>query len=306
MLPTDFKILNSYQKRCYLLFGKFTKLAARKNYALRAALEQSHMGILAEAYLATVWMSVVIATVLSLVLLVMLDFVLLPKMLGSSSMSMILTVLIDIGIFAIPVCVYFFVMNIPFQKAASRKKDIDSHLPYASNFIAALSASNATPTAIFKSLSFQKSIYGEVSEEALWIYRDTVVLGIDLLTTLKMAVNRSPSVKFKEFLQGIVGVLTSGGSLRNYFLNRAEFFMRENRREQQDFIDTLAFMAESYVVVAVAMPMFLMIIMVITAWVSPPGSGFGGTTMLYMITFLMLPVLHLGYIASVFASTPKI
>lgn len=305
MLPSDFKILSSYQKKCYLLFGKFTKLSAKKNYTLRAALEQSHMGVLAEAYLATVWMSVVISVVLSVILFIVLDFVLLPMMFGSSGLTLTI-LLIDIGVFAIPAGAYFIMMNIPFQKAGARRKDIDAYLPYASNFIAALAASNATPTTIFKSLAFQKKIYGEVSEEALWIYRDTNVLGIDMLTSLKMAVTRSPSIRFKEFLQGIVGVLTSGGGLRGYFLNRAENFMRENRREQEDFIETLAFMAESYVVVAVAMPMFLMIIMVITSWVSPPGSGFGGTSMLYLITFLMLPALHLGYIVSVFASTPKI
>lgn len=305
MLPSDFKILTPYQKKCYLLFGKFAKLAARKNYALRSALEQSHMGVLSEAYIATVWMSTLIATVLSFVLLIISDFVLLPKIFGSSGASIISILLVDIGIFVIPAGVYLFMMHLPSQKAASRKKNIDNYLPYASNFIAALSASNATPTVIFKSLAGQKNIYGEVSEEALWIYRDTNLWGIDLLTCLKMAVNRSPSIKFKEFLQGIIGVLTSGGNLRSYFLNRAENFMRDNRKEQEDFIETLAFMAESYVVVAVAMPMFLMIIMVITSWVSPPGSGFGGTSMLYLITFLMLPVLHLGYIATVFASTPK-
>ncbi|HID73561.1 MAG TPA: type II secretion protein F, partial [Thermoplasmata archaeon] len=134
---------------------------------------------------------------------------------------------------------------------------------------------------------------------------DMTLLGTDLLTALKRAVKRSPSSKFQEFLQGIVGTLTSGGDLKLYFLNRGEYYMMQNRREQKTFLDTLAFMAESYVIVAVAMPMFLMIILTITFWIS--GSGYSATdTIMYLFSWIAMPVVHFAYITFVKLMTPKV
>jgi len=210
----------------------------------------------------------------------------------------------------------FFVAMIPFfvfaglhygpvSKANREAREIDAYLPYAVNFISAMASANATPQKIFRSLAVQEDIYGAISRDAAWIYRDISVLGIDLISALKSAVHRAPSQKYKEFLQGVTSTLTSGGNIRNFFHNRAEHYMRENRKDQEDFIETLAFMAESYVVVAVAMPIFLMVIMVIMYWVSGEGMNVG-ESMLWLIIFVMLPAIHFGYIFAVKQMTPEI
>ena len=58
-------------------------------------------------------------------------------------------------------------------------------------------------------------------------------------------------------------------------------------------------------VVAVAMPIFLMIIMVIMYWVSGSGQSMG-ETLLWLIIFVMLPVIHFGYIMGVKFMTPEV
>jgi flagellar protein FlaJ len=184
-------------------------------------------------------------------------------------------------------------------------REMDALLPYAVNFVAAMAAANATPQKIFRSLAIQENIYGSISKDAGWIYRDTAVLGMDMLTALKRSVKRAPSDKYKEFIQGVINTLTSGGNMKSYFQNRAEFYMRLNRRDQEQFLETLAFMAESYVVVAVAMPIFLIVILVIMYWVS--GSGMQiGDIMLYAVIFGLLPMIHVGYIATIYLITPKV
>jgi len=295
------ELLTPWQKFCYMKFGPKTKAAVKKNYTLRFNLEKAHMTILPEAYIATVWMtSIVVACVGAGIVAmgVLLFYVLfpIPKMMG---------IMVLAGLGAPGIC-YSMMMKIPGMAASGRRRTIDVYIPYATNYIAAMSAANATPDKVFKSLASQKAIYKEVAEEAAWIYRDLSVLGMDLITTLKRSVDRTPSLKMQEFLQGMVGVLMSGGDLRAYFMGRADFFMRENRRTQVDFIESLAFLAESYVVVAVAMPMFLMIIMVITSWISGAGSGSFGTDILWLIVFLMLPALHMGYFVAVYTSTPEV
>ena len=102
------------------------------------------------------------------------------------------------------------------------------HLPYALNFISAMSSAGITPTEIFKSLSKQK-IYGEIREESLWIYRDVGFLGRDIISAIKANINRTPSEKFKEFLQGVIVTVQSGGALKPYFMSKADQYTRENR-----------------------------------------------------------------------------
>jgi uncharacterized membrane protein len=53
-------------------------------------------------------------------------------------------------------------------------------------------------------------------------------------------------------------------------------------------------LAESYVVVAVAMPLFLLVMLVIMFWVSGSGSTMDEST-LYFIVLGFLPMIHIAY-----------
>ena len=67
------------------------------------------------------------------------------------------------------------------------------------SYTAAMSAANATPAKIFRSLAMNKDIYGDVSEDAGLIYRDVTLLGYDLITAIKLSVDRAASVWLTEF-----------------------------------------------------------------------------------------------------------
>jgi hypothetical protein len=186
-----------------------------------------------------------------------------------------------------------------FKGTAEREKTLrgarlEKFLPYAASYTAAMAAANATPMRIFKSLAANEDIYGEIAYDSAMIYRDISLLGMDLITAIKLAVNRAASQWATEFFQGMVGTLSSGGNLKLYFLNRAEHYMRENRTRLLIFLETLGLMAESYVVVAVAMPLFLIVMLVIMFWVSGAGSQIS-EGMVYGIVMGMLPAIHIAY-----------
>ena len=147
---------------------------------------------------------------------------------------------------------------------------------------------------IFKELSKQH-VYGEVSMEAEWITRDTELLGVDILTAVRRAAQRSPSAKFQDFLQGVVTTSTSGGQLKPYFLMKAEQFEKEDRLEMRKKMETLGMLAESFVTVVVAFPLFLVVIMAIMALISKNQSGFV-LELLYVVVALMIPVSQFGFI----------
>lgn len=196
----------------------------------------------------------------------------------------------------------FFSYKYFMGKAESEKKKrsekLEKYLPYAASYTAAMSAANATPAKIFRSLAMNEEIYGDIAYDSAMIYRDINMLGMDLVTAIKLSVNRAASPWVSEFFQGMVGTLTSGGNLKIYFLNRAEHYMRENRIRLGVFLETLAMMAESYVVVAVAMPLFLIVMLVIMYWVSGAGSELSDG-MVYGVVLGVLPVIHIAYSALV-------
>ncbi|MCX6666336.1 MAG: type II secretion system F family protein [Euryarchaeota archaeon] len=288
--------LNNYHQFCYKRLGRF---AERKvNEKLNAALASAHMDVRGAAYIAFLLMTSLLVFVVSFVAFV------------SFLVVLVFVVHVAVDIFLVVVflvlpailfgATYGIGLFLPSSKAKARKKNIDVNLAYAVNFISAMSSAGITPTEVFKSLSKQE-IYGEVKEEAAWIYRDVAMLGSDIITSIRSNIERTPSQRFKEFLQGTVVTVSSGGSLKTYFVAKGDQYMRENRQMQKQRIESLGIMAESYVTAAVAGVLMLliviplmMIISVVSGSLSP--SGFQEQMMLmYIIVFVLIPIIHFGF-----------
>lgn len=197
------------------------------------------------------------------------------------------------GILA-PIYAYRHFLGAAERKRFERGEALEKYIPYAASYTAAMAAANATPSKIFKSLAMNEEIYNEIAYDSAMIYRDVTLLGMDLVTAIKLSVDRAASPWVSQFFQGMTGTLTSGGNLKIYFLNRAEHYMRENRIRLGVFLETLAMMAESYVVVAVAMPLFLIVMLVIMFWVSGSGAQLS-ETMVYGVVLGVLPTIHIAY-----------
>jgi len=67
---------------------------------------------------------------------------------------------------------------------------------------------------------------------------------------------------------------------------KADQYVKENRVAQHGTLETLGVMAESFVTVVVAMPLFLLVMMSVMAMMG----GAGGTTFLWIIVGLMIPL----------------
>ncbi|MBT4070112.1 MAG: hypothetical protein HOL72_00775 [Euryarchaeota archaeon] len=213
-------------------------------------------------------------------------------------------IIIAVGGLLIPFGGYKYNKGAPAREAARRADMIEKYLPYAASYTAAMSAANATPAKIFRSLAMNKDIYSDVADDAAMVYRDVTLLGYDLITAMKMGVDRAASVWLTEFFQGMVGTLTAGGQLKLFFLNRAEHYMRENRTRLGMFLESIALLAESYIVVAVAMPLFLIVMLVIMFWVSGSGAQMS-EGMLYGIVLGFIPMIHIAYAILVWTSSKE-
>lgn len=273
-----------FERLCGRWFGQAALRSMPKHPMLGIRLAQARNPLVPSVYLATVYGQTGIAALVG-----MLPFVLVALAgggvgaVGGRWVVPLLALPVLLGI-----ATYAWGMLRPELEARARRRDIEAHLPYALNFMAALASAGVVPVEVFGALGGQK-VYGEVAKEANLIYRDTRLFSKDLVTALQAAGRRSPSQQLEEFLQGAVSTITSGGDLKTYLLAKADQFAAENRREQKAFLESLGVMAESYVVVAAAAPLFLIVILSVMMLVS---EGLDPTFLLNILVLAALPVIH--------------
>lgn len=190
----------------------------------------------------------------------------------------------------------------PAVQAVLRARDLDAKLPYALNYLATLASAGATPQALFASLARQP-IYGAAAREAARITRDIELLGHDVVTAMARAGERTASAKWQDLLQGAITALTSGGDLRTYFRDKAEQFLLDNRHEQKRFLEGLGVLAECFVTVVVAAPLFLIVIL--SVMTSLGGSVQQTVLVGYTLVLVVLPLAQAGFVATIRTMTPE-
>ncbi len=295
--------LSGFETFSRVIFGWLGRLLTKDSVGLKNQLVKARIPLLPEDYVATSIMQVVMAFLVGLGITLGLLLFLIPEVIEtlpvaggeegetidvSKTQEAVIAVFLCI---AIPLLIALVQWLAPALQESSRASNMDRQLPFAASYVSAMAAANATPTQTFKSLARNEDIYGEISVDAAWIFHSMEFMGRDLVTTLKEAVDRTPSERFAEFIQGIIGTVTSGGNLKLYFLNRSEYYAQQNRTHVKDVLQQMALFSEAYVVVAVALPIFAMIIAVITFWVSGAGMQLEEEHM-YLLVFGGFPVIQ--------------
>lgn len=278
-----------YLRLCLRVWGRLARPSAQKADKIRHSLEQAHMEYLPETYLSFVWMNTALSVAGASVLVT--GVLALALAAGALPPAPVAAILLALPLLLGSI-VYVAQAVYPDYKAGERRRAIDRDLPYAVNFIAAMSSAGVVPAVLLRDLAREKT-YGEVSREVAWIVRDLDLMGVDLLTALQRATGRTPSRKFQEFLQGAKTTILSGGELKAYFLSKADQYMADNRRTQKEFIESLGLLAESYVTVVIAGPLFMIVMLSIMLLIG--SSNVSSEAFLFMLTFIMLPIAHASF-----------
>ncbi|MCK4364944.1 MAG: type II secretion system F family protein, partial [Thermoplasmatales archaeon] len=134
-------------------------------------------------------------------------------------------------------------------------------------------------------------LYGEIQKEAKKITTEINMMGVDTITALKNAIAISPSEKLKKFIQGILSVIQSGSELGPYFERCVNNYMETDLTDRKRNLESLAIMAESFVVTVIAFPLFLVIILSVMGLTSG-GIDFG---FIYLVAFVILPLAYVGF-----------
>jgi archaeal flagellar protein FlaJ len=306
--------MNSFERLSFNLLGKRMK-AKREQYAsLRNDLLSARFKTPFEVYLSTAYISSILVGLSAAIVIGLFTWILKlptlikykgavpPILVGLSAHSLVLGT-VFITIFSLLVfggMTYLAFILYPGIEAGNRRRNIDASLPYAINYITSMSTAGITPAEIFRLLG-DSPIYGQSAVEARYIAREIDIFGRDLIDALRLVSQSTPSKRMKEFLQGSMASISSGGNLTEYFRTKAEQYSIENRQNQKLFLDTLGLIAESYVTAMVAGTLFLIILQSIMSVLS----GDNKPLFLYAIIYIMIPLGSIAFVIMISSMTPE-
>jgi flagellar protein FlaJ len=186
---------------------------------------------------------------------------------------------------------YSLLLRMPGIEKNNRSIKINMTLHNAVAYMYAMRRGGAQLMVIFRSLSDRANIYGEVALEFRQIVRDADFFGYDVVTAIRHLAETTPSEKLKDFLEDLLSVIESGGDMGEFLSTRVRLYQEEARFEQRQFLTVLSLVAESYVTLFVAGPLFLIIIMVVMGMM-----GGNAVIQLAMVTYAVIPIGSLVFI----------
>ncbi|QYZ80175.1 secretion system protein [Methanofollis formosanus] len=247
---------------------------------LRRTLRAAHIPIAADRYCTLM----IAGTIVSLLCYLGIIAYLSTNQLEISFFSVVPDVASRVFLFLLMVPgVFFALYAYPSIVAAGRKTRIELDLPHAITYMQALSTT-LTLYEVIRKVGEESNLFGEVSREFGMIVRDVEIFGDDLHTAMRSLISVTPSEKFGEFLNDLISLSDSGGSISTFLAARSDHFRENARMEMAMTLKTIEIMAEVYVTAFVAGPIALIIMLV-----SQDLAGTGTLTDLMPLLYVGLP-----------------
>jgi flagellar protein FlaJ len=306
--------MNSYERFCFNLLGHRMKSRRDDYHQLRNNIISARFKTPFEVYISTALISSVLVGLLAAVFIGTISWIFqLPTLVkyrgavpgplvGLAPYSLIIgTILITIfSLLIFGGITYAIFLLYPGVEAGNRRRNIDASLPYAINYITSMSTAGIPPAEIFRLLG-DSPIYGESHVEARYVAREIDIFGRDLIDALRLVSSSTPSARMKEFLQGAMASISSGGNLTDYFRTKADQYALENRQVQKLFLETLSLISESYVTAMVAGTLFLIILQSIMSTLS----GDNNPLFLYAVIYAIIPLGSAAFVIMISSMTPE-
>ncbi|MFC3956893.1 type II secretion system F family protein [Halovivax cerinus] len=189
----------------------------------------------------------------------------------------------------------------PGYVASRRARAIEASLPSTVAFCFALSRSGMEFTEVIRIVARNGDAYGQAAAEFDVAVRNMDAFGADVTASLQLMGRRTASPQFREFTENLVSVLQSGHSLSSFLERQYHEFQEEAESQQESILSLLATLAEAYVTVLVAGPLFLITILVVI------GFSVGDTAdSLRALIYVVLPFGNLAFVVYLSTVTDSI
>lgn len=189
------------------------------------------------------------------------------------------------------VTVYLYRWRRPKRLARAREPAIDESLPRTVAFMFALSRSGMSQPRIIQVLARHEQYFGAAASELATVDRSINISGEDCFAATTRLARITPSDEFATFLENLSGVSRTGRPLSAFLRDAYERYSTEKRQRQDRLLDQLSALAEVYIALLVAGPVFLITVLVVI------DVSVGGTlTLVRLVVYGGLPLVALGFL----------
>jgi flagellar protein FlaJ len=158
---------------------------------------------------------------------------------------------------------------------------------------------------MFKLISTSRE-YGEISVEIEKVINYIDFFGYDILTALKAVALITPSDQFKEFIDGFVSTIETGGDLKQYLHQKSGEALLNYRLERQKYVESLGTYSDIYTGVLIAAPLFFVTSLSLVSVLGGTIGGMSVNTIITVGTYIVIPALNLLFIIFLEMSQPEI
>lgn len=221
-----------------------------------------------------------------IVIFLFLGFVLL-KNIGLFSIPLVFVVVpgMLIGAVLLAIGAYAGVHSYPDMMMSSRARTIELSMYEMVMYLFALHKSGASISDAIRSLSKYADFYGDAAKEFRQVISDMDFCGYDVYSALQRLSDTTPSIKLKHFLTEYTSTYRSIGSVDVFLESKLEEMHEEKRVAQKAYLSSLEAVAEMYITLFVAGPLFVVIVLMVIGMISTPNP-----LILAMVVYFALPV----------------
>ena len=183
---------------------------------------------------------------------------------------------------------FFILQLMPNINIKNRSAKLIEEIPHFIGYMATLATSGLSLEGIFKAIA-NEDTEEEIVRDAKFITRNIDVMGMDLITAINDLIKRTPSGPYSELLEGAIITVQSGGDLKEYFIATGKVQLEEKKMALRKSTESLGIMAELYTILLIVFPLLAIIMLSIMAIMSPSLAGFDLMTLMYLMTYVMVP-----------------
>ncbi len=193
----------------------------------------------------------------------------------------------------------------PEMKIKERRRSINTNLPFAIDHIASVTASGVPPASMFRLIAQAKE-YGEVSLEIAKISNFIDIFGYDIITSIRSVSATTPSEEFKEFLEGFLSTIETGGSLKNYLRQKSEETMRQYSLERQRYLESIAIYSDIYTGLLVAAPLFFVSALSLVSMLGGKVGGIEVDSLVAIGVYAVIPAMNILFVVFLELNQPEV
>ncbi|MFH1978214.1 MAG: type II secretion system F family protein [Candidatus Aenigmatarchaeota archaeon] len=289
---------DGYKKLSVVIFGGIADKYSDTFKQLKPYIAGARLGVMLKTWISMILFSSLLAYVISLAFVSAFVFFFQLELVMTIYFIAFIPILVASLTF-----VFFYIY--PIQKSSSIKSSMDTDLPFALAHMSAIASSGVPPEAMFRLLTNFKE-YRYIAKDATTIVRNIETFGMSSPVAISNVADKTPSPMFKQILEGIVSTIEKGGNIVSYLNQMSEKALFEYRIRRDNYMKMLSLYADIYTALLVAAPLMMLSVLGIMNIIGGEILGLTVNELIWLMTWIILPVLNVLFILFIHITYPEV